>query len=976
MNRQSVDQGVNEKLAHWILAKGWLPQNTLAAAIAELRQQPGQNLGTFLTSRGLLSHVQSQELMLLVSGNGYYSTAPAAEEYHYPAPSPAVGSDGQKTANLIKPVGPSEAGQSHVRIPGAAPYHPGQSFGPYVIEEEISRGGMGAVVKAYHRGMDVHRALKFHLNSKPSEAEVTRFRREAAVLANLEHPNVLRVTDFGVERGYMFFAMELIDGKDLHYLVQENYKTLRIPPEEVWLAKIWAAMANALALCHSENVVHRDIKPQNILIEAATQRPVLCDFGLIKRVGKKDDKSVGSESSDRSLTKTGEVWGTLSFMSPEQLCTQGEFGEVCPSTDIWGLGASFFFAITGHYPYAEDNVLDLFKAFKNKEPRRVKELNSDASDWIDDLCRRCLQRRSKDRITIPALIEEIEKHTGAQFLPPLPGEMDLRGLSKASVSDHDDSAAVSESAEVGPRRVSRLLLLVTFLAVFVGPFAVLAMSYLFAAPRFLELQAPPKTSQESCQVSGRLNVGRVDLLINNVKVTTDESGRFSQNVKLQEGLNSILVTVEKYSETRDLEVLCDLTPPKLSIDGQSDQSVFFISQRKRMKGRVFDENIARLLVNNKALSFNEKGDFSINLEGLDSNQPFRLKIQAWDSLGLSVEKIVVIFGPDAYHHVIKDRLWWNLASKRIQDGVVSYVEVLLGKDYQFNDIQRYWCGRQEHRIASFIHKKTGIVLQLIPGGEYFMGPQMDKMKAFWKRNFEREMEQLRVSGKADETTLNMAGGLMEMALSKSEDSLKSELPRHKVALKPFLMGRYELSFEQWQRLSLGSKPKLGASKRAFCGLGRPRIASVLAKAGLGLRLPSESEWEYACLAGSQDVYYWGEKDDPLGHVFVIENAKRKVQAIEGPDYKCNAFGLYNMLGNVEEWCSDDYVEGYQGAPEDGSKRRAQMSKFGVVRGGSAQDELKQVRCGARGKRTLTATRRPQRAFGFTGVRVVVDLPDF
>jgi serine/threonine protein kinase/formylglycine-generating enzyme required for sulfatase activity len=949
-----VEQSVDERAARWIVAKGWLPQITVSAAIDELRQQPGYNLISLLSARGLLSHTQSQELMVMTAPSAYYSQAGQTQ-------------DERPTASLIAAVQSDErAPHRHAAVEKqitGTPYTIGQNFGIYVIEKEISRGGMGAVVKAFHRGMAVHRALKFHLNPNPGEAEVIRFKREAAVLANLEHPNVLRVTDFGYERGAMFFAMELIEGCDLHALVQENYKTRRMAPDEVRLGKIWAAMANALAYCHSQGVIHRDLKPQNILIEDRDQRPVLCDFGLLKRVQATND---GLDSkSDHDLTKTGEVWGTLNFMSPEQLCTKGEFGELSPATDIWGLGASFFFAMTGHYPYPEDNVIDLYNAFKTKAPRLVHELNPDASQWIHDLCKFCLQRNPEQRMPLTQIIEFIEDKIGPQFLPPLPDEND------SAEGDLAEELFISQRED--SNKVSPVVLLLTSLAV-LTPLLLVTTIFSWNPPRFIELQSPNWSSSASCTISGQVDKAELSLAVNGTLLVADAEGRFSSVVPLVEGKNTISVGFLDDSVKQTLTVYCDLNRPRIVIGGSPKKTVFFID-RKRIEARVIEKNLKQLTINGKAVPWNKDGLFAIELNPSNIDKPNRIEIIAEDQAKHVTKRSIVLLPPEAHHYALSNRSWWKQSPERVQDTIVTRVARLLGDQYTLNDIQLYECGAERHRIASFLHKKSGLLLHLIPGGEYLMGVDVEAARRLYRRSYRQQVALLEKYGQSSPETTKKAKGSLALMLSSLSDSLEKEGPRCKVRVKPFLIGRFEVSKSQWALLTGSSLPTQNGNI-AQTYLSRELIDQALTGSQSNLRLPSEAEWEYACRGGSEELFFWGAFENELGYVLALENTNRVVQEVSKPEYRSNGFGLFNTLGNAFEWCADDFYPNHDDHPGDGIVRRIEGSKAGVVRGGSVA--LFKIQCHSAARQSRELIRKnlsDGRHFPHLGLRVALSIPE-
>ena len=215
------------------------------------------------------------------------------------------------------------------------PLTSGSNFGPYRIIEPLGRGGMAAVYKAFEAGLDRYVALKVlpaHFLHDPDFAE--RFKREAKVIAKLEHPNIVPIFSFGVEEEIPWMAMRLIAGGSVSDLLKKTHRGLA--RERV--VSILRGVASALVYAHGRGVLHRDVKPQNILIDEA-DHVYLADFGIAKMV----EGSV-------ALTKSGMITGTPQYMSPEQARAEG----VDAHTDTYALGIVAYELLTGRLPFTAD----------------------------------------------------------------------------------------------------------------------------------------------------------------------------------------------------------------------------------------------------------------------------------------------------------------------------------------------------------------------------------------------------------------------------------------------------------------------------------------------------------------------------------------------------------------------------------------------------------------------------------------------
>ncbi|MGE0707978.1 MAG: serine/threonine-protein kinase [Planctomycetota bacterium] len=290
----------------------------------------------------------------------------------------------------------------------------GRRFDRYDVEDEIARGGMGIVLRARHRELGSWVALKLLAQQDPSPEAVARFRREARVLAQIKHPNVVGISDLGEEAGVAFLAMELIEGETLQDWV-EGLKAKGELPEFERAVEITLEIGRALAHCHEVGAIHRDVKPHNILLERGTGRPVLTDFGLVKR----DSSKMASSNISGAISQTGKILGTPSYMSPEQFEPDGEFGAVGPKSDVWALGAVLFYALTGQPPFPSKNVVDLYGQVMSEQAPPPSELREEVPPALDELIALCLKKPVDERLGMSELVARLEKlHQEPHLLRP------------------------------------------------------------------------------------------------------------------------------------------------------------------------------------------------------------------------------------------------------------------------------------------------------------------------------------------------------------------------------------------------------------------------------------------------------------------------------------------------------------------------------------------------------------------------------
>jgi serine/threonine-protein kinase len=262
-------------------------------------------------------------------------------------------------------------------------------FGDYELLGELARGGMGVVYRARQVSLDRVVALKMILSGQfASEAEIRRFRLEAGAAAHLDHPNIVPIFEVGRHQGHAFFSMKLITGGNLsrhlgHYLHD---------PQAT--ARMMATVARTIDHAHRKGMVHRDLKPTNILIDESGQ-PLIADFGLVKRAG------AGS-----SLTSSGVLLGTPGYMAPEQV--SGD--EASPSADIYSLGAILYQCLTGRPPFRGGTVAETLAQVLEHDPVPPRKLRPSIPRELEYICLKCLEKVPAKRYrSAAALAADLER---------------------------------------------------------------------------------------------------------------------------------------------------------------------------------------------------------------------------------------------------------------------------------------------------------------------------------------------------------------------------------------------------------------------------------------------------------------------------------------------------------------------------------------------------------------------------------------
>jgi len=302
----------------------------------------------------------------------------------------------------------------------------------YELEELVGSGGMSSVYRAHDRLLDRLVALKIlHDYYSGDDEYVERFRREARAVAQLSHPNIVTVIDRGEENGRQFIVFEYVDGENLKELLEARGP---LPVSDA--LQLSLGVARALAFAHEHGLVHRDVKPQNVLLNG-DGRPKVTDFGIAR-----------SLDIEHGFTQTGTVLGTSNYIAPEQ----ASGNRVGVHTDVYSLGVVLFELLTGEVPFSGDNFVAVAMRHINEEPADVRTIRGDVPPRVAAAVRRALAKDPADRFpSMDAFAAEIEAC-----------------LAQLAASDGDDATTLVPAVPARParprRRSSRWPLLLALLA--------------------------------------------------------------------------------------------------------------------------------------------------------------------------------------------------------------------------------------------------------------------------------------------------------------------------------------------------------------------------------------------------------------------------------------------------------------------------------------------------------------------------------
>ncbi|MCU0863916.1 MAG: SUMF1/EgtB/PvdO family nonheme iron enzyme [Planctomycetes bacterium] len=905
-------------------------------------------------------------------------------------------------AELLAPMLSPEAGSAgdtdhqgdHVEADGpwsAMPVWPiGMVVDDYRIDGLLGQGGMGTVLLATQLRLGRPVALKvLHQRggALPERAR-WRFQRESRLLAELDHPNIVKVFGAGEHDGVAFYAMECIDGASLRQVLASLGRgglpqsgrtllaaiagfapsTMAAPPPAPMadcsyvqaMATIGAELAEALASAHALGIVHRDIKPANVLLRR-TGQALLADFGIARR------------EDGPSLTLTGDIAGTPYYMSPEQ--ARGEQAD--QRSDQFSLGVLLYEALTLRRPFDGETTLVVLDRLQRDEPVEPRLLNPAIPRELAAVVLRAMAKSAVERY-------------------PNVGELaaDLRAWLRG-----DPVRAVPPSRWQRLRRWARREpWRATAVAVAGAGLLVVAVgSALFTR----ELLAEGKRTAAALRDVQRLGLGvrleRAQTAAEAFALARIESVPAMQSWLRDEAeplvaeipsLASLLATVRERAEPYDA------TAALADRDGHRDagrlSEIDLEVAASRRQAEAATDAEQRQVFEQHLVTLQSRREELVTAMSVRRTWRFRDPQQQFlhDQILTLLERLRH-FGehPQGARQRVHEQIAWAQEShRRCQtEAAAAWLEAAagvradarfdglrlapqwdllpLGADpasglWEFLHLRSGACGKERPQRGAdgrlVIDESSGIVFVLLPGGTFAMGAQ-----------------------KSDPTAPN-----------HDPDCRDYEQPVHPVTLAPFFVSKHELTVAQWQRLSGGERPGNWVDSPRLRITDRHPVESVSCRratavlAGHGLLLPTEAQWEYAARAGSQRKWFWERREEAPRFANFGDEAARRAGAnwsvdaglddgsiVHGPvgSYAANAFGLHDMLGNVSELTRDRTLFYTRPVRAGDGLRVVHYSdpKQVMFRGGSFMDPLAKVCCADRSLSELI-----DYASGSLGVRAV------
>ena len=774
----------------------------------------------------------------------------------------------------------------------------GLVVGNYIVLDRLGKGGMGQVYKARHRVMERVVALKvLPSQSTKSDESVKRFHREVRAAARLSHANIVTAFDADEAKGVHFLVMEYAEGQDLAALVKERGAlSVRQAVDCVLQA------ARGLEYAHKQGVVHRDIKPHNLLMDRQGTVKVL-DMGLARIEQEMGDADT---ASDDGLTQSGQVMGTLDFMSPEQTL---DTKTADARSDVYSLGCTLHYLLTRRPPYPADTFAKRILAHRNDPIPSLRAERPDVPESLDRVFRKTLAKRPEDRQqTMTELIGELEGCLAERSLeaqadshpvtaslipassPPAYEEPDLLSLNESLMNQPVELTerfiAPSLQPPLAPlrkpqnrRRKYRTLLLAIGLA---GMFGLLLLGIMIA------LRSPEGTLIVQVNEPGaRVQVLDAEGKVEIERTSADERLSFSilpgkRQIRVEK--NGFAFFTKEFTLERRGEVVVNARLEPLPAKPAT----------LRLTVSEQDAQVEVLDAEGKVDSRYRSGADELTIRLAAGNYQIRV-----EKPGYARHETTVALAPGADHplevtlaavaHTEEPTAAPAQPLRIVRSGPEPPPAIAPFDARQARKHQEAWAAHLG--VPLEWTNSIGMKFVLIPPGEFMMGSTED------------EIERLIAAE-------NSKPESSRWLLVRLEGETRK---RHVTIANPFYLGSTEVTQEHFIHVMRSNPsrhqgdPQRPADRVTwhsaveFCRT----LSQVSGDDGDAnvYRLPNEAEWEYACRAGTTTRYSWGDDQAVLlEYAWTSTNSPDRTQPVA--QRRANAWGLHDMHGNVWEWSAD------------------------------------------------------------------------
>jgi serine/threonine protein kinase/formylglycine-generating enzyme required for sulfatase activity len=751
----------------------------------------------------------------------------------------------------------------------------------YEIKEKLGQGGFGAVYRAFDKKMNVDKALKVIPEAVTHDRRAMQnLRQEAQTMIRLNHPNIVRVYDFQEQGAVKYIDMEFIDGKSLNERLLD-YPHQRMPEEEV--KKLALQICEGLDYAHNQNIIHRDIKPQNIMLTKDEQIKIT-DFGIAETL-----------RTSMSMIQNTSTTGTIMYMSPEQLRGRG----ITKQSDIYSLGATLYELLNGKAPFY---MGDLTYQILNEVPQKLSHISGE----MNAILQICLAKEAADRFkNCDELKRAIKEGLSAPAVKP-------------PIKAHAPTVSRQQTAQPRPKSAFPLkTVLLSAALVTVILLVLLAVSSGWFG----------KTGQESNIITME------DMKDDNWENLSTIDKRRVEALLLQADdhyvKNKLVSPPQENAYSVYKEVLKIHSGNKYALAQLNLIRDDFIKRARPHIDREHYDQADQIL--NSGFTYFPDDDGLTALRNVNkinrlfaqANDQFKQK-QPERSIG-TLNEIMQINPKHQPSQQLK---------KDIGGYYLDNAERLFARKNYSQSITQY------EKAAALLPENTEIKDKLEQARKEINALEKARQEKLAAEEREREAAARKeLMDRFD--MVFVKSGTFQMG---SNDGGSDEKPVHTVTVDDFYIGRYEVTQKQWVSI-------MGSNFSCFKGdnlpveqVGWNDVQAFIRKLNGGtdgkFRLPTEAEWEYAARGGNQSRDYTYAGSNNVEEVaWYNSNSGSKTHSVG--QKKPNELGLYDMSGNVYEWCQDWY--GAYASHAQTNPTGTDSGTFRVFRGGSWNGDARRVR---------------------------------